>query len=441
MNATGKDPLNSLGFQENFLRNMAVASLRGAATASLLLLVLLVTAPQSARAQTESVLYTFCSLPECADGTTPTPNLVMDAQGNLYGAAGGGSSSFFGGVVFELNLGGTETLLYNFAAINEGIGPNGGLVLDSAGSFYGTTAGGGYDKHPCKRLAGCGLVYKLTNGTEEVLYDFLGSMDGDEPNGSLVMDGHGNLYGTTFAGGGGNGIAKAGTIFEVSSTGTETVLHRFGADEKDGKFPNSGLVMDGKGNLYGTTTEGGDGGFYGPGVECTRSCGVVFEVNAAGVETVLYSFKGWRNKDGAAPVAGLILDGKGNFYGTTYAGGAYGMGTVFQITPAGKETVLYSFKGTPDGAYPVGRLAMDAQGNLYGSTSYGGHHNHGTVFELTSSKTEKRLYSFTGKADGGQPFDGLVMDPQGNLYGTTYVGGNFNSMCIAGCGVVFKVTP
>lgn len=441
MNAAGRDPLAQCRFQENFLRSTAIATLRGAIIFSLLS-VLFVMTPQIARAQKQSVLYRFCSQPNCTDGATPAANLAIDGQDNLYGVAGGGDSSFYGGVLFELSPKGGETLLYNFGDISEGIGPNGGLVQDSSGSFYGTTAGGGYDNFPCKKFAGCGLLYKLTNGTEEVLYNFLGSADGAQPNGSVVLDRQGNLYGTTYAGGGGSGIHKAGTIFSVNSnTGTETVLHRFGADKKDGKFPIAGLVMDGKGNLYGTTIEGGAGGSYGPGLGCIRRCGVVFELNAAGVETVLYAFRGWKKGDGAVPFSGLILDGKGNLYGTTYAGGAYGQGTVFQVTPAGKETVLYSFRGVPDGAFPVGRLVMDAQGNLYGTTSYGGTHDQGTVFELTSSNVEKKLYNFTGRADGASPLDGLVMDSQGNLYGTTFLGGNFNSICSAGCGVVFKVTP
>ena len=406
-----------------------------------LLCALVATAAQIAGAQTESTLYSFCSLPNCADGSTPAPNLLWTAQGNLYGVAEGGTGNFGGGVVFELNLAGTETLIYSFSAINQGLGPNGGLIQDSAGNLYGSTAGGGYDHKPCKKLAGCGLVYKLTNGAETVLYDFLGSTDGDEPNGALVLDKQGNLYGTTYAGGGGGGGAEAGTIFKVSPTGTETVVHRFGAVAADGKFPNAGLVMDKKGNLYGTTIYGGIDGDYGPGLMCHNKCGVVFELTAAGVEKVLYAFQGSEKRDGAAPFAGLILDSKGNLYGTTFAGGLHGQGTVFKLTPTGQETVLYSFGLPPDAGFPVGRLVMDAQGNLYGATAFGGTHGQGTVFKLTPSNQEKVLYSFTGGADGGSPLDGLAMDPQGNLYGTTFVGGIFNNQCLVGCGVVFKVTP
>ncbi|MGA9474589.1 MAG: choice-of-anchor tandem repeat GloVer-containing protein [Terriglobales bacterium] len=401
-------------------------------------LMVLAVGSRSAWAQTETVLYRFCSLQYCADGTTPAAGLVMDGQGNLYGTAAGGSSSFYGGVVFEVSTKDVESLVYNFGAINEGLAPNGWLVRDSSGNFYGTTAGGGYDKGQCKRFAGCGLVYKLTGGAEQVLYNFVGGSDGQEPNGGLILDKNGNLYGTTYRGGS-NGGGRPGTVFEVSAAGIETVLHRFGAGN-DGKLPTSGLVMDKKGNLYGTTSAGGMDGFYGPGLSCSEHCGTVYELTAAGVEKILYSFKGWKKGgDGAAPFASLILDSSGNLYGTTYAGGTYGYGTIFKLTPSGQETVLYSFIGQPDAGNPVGRLLMDSHGNLYGTTSFGGTYGFGAVYELSASGKESLLYSFTGGSDGSSPFDGLAMDAAGNLYGTTEIGGNFNNSCPEGCGVVFKV--
>ncbi len=425
------------------LKRLAMAALGDTARASVVLSVVLiglVGASQRAWAGTETVLYRFCSLLYCADGTTPAAGLVMDGSGNLFGTAEGGSSSFYGGVIFEVSSQGAESLVYNFSAINEGLAPNGWLAKDASGNFYGTTAGGGYTAGQCKRFAGCGLVYKLSGGTEQVLYDFLGLSDGQEPNGGLVLDKNGNLYGTTYKGGQGTG-GKSGTVFEVSPTGSETVLHRFGASKSDGKLPTSGLVIDKKGNLYGTTSAGGGDGFYGPGLSCREHCGTVYEVTAAGVEKVLYAFKGWKNGDGAAPFASLILDSSGNLYGTTYAGGAYGYGTIFKLSPAGVETVLYNFIGQPDAGNPVGRLLMDKQGNVYGTTSFGGTRGVGAVYELSALGTESVLYSFTGGADGASPFDGLVIDGAGNLYGTTEIGGNFNSSCPEGCGVVFKVVP
>ena len=376
----------------------------------------------------------------CADGTTPAAGLVMDGLGNLIGTAAGGDSSYYGGVIFQVSSQGVESLVYNFPTLSEGLAPNGWLAKDSSGNFYGTTAGGGYTAGQCKRFAGCGLVYKLTGGTEQVLYDFRGLSDGQEPNGGLILDKNGNLYGTTYKGGQGDG-GKPGTVFELSPTGSESILHRFGSSKSDGKLPTSGLVMDKKGNLYGTTSAGGAIGSYGPGLPCVERCGTVYEVTAAGVEKTLYTFKGSKNGDGAAPFASLILDSSGNLYGTTYAGGAYGYGTIFKLTPAGVETILYSFIGLPDAGNPVGRLLMDGQGNMYGTTSFGGMYGDGAVFELSASGTESVLYSFTGGADGSSPFDGLVMDRAGNLYGTTEVGGNFNNSCPEGCGVVFKVVP
>jgi uncharacterized repeat protein (TIGR03803 family) len=424
---------NELTLRSNFLRP-------GIFAFAFCMLLGLAAGSQRAAAQTETVLYAFCSQPYCADGTTPDATLVMDSAGNLYGAAAGGSSQFYGGVVFEVNSKNEEeSLVYDFAAIPQGVAPNGALARDTSGNLYGTTAGGGYDVGKCKKFYGCGVLYKLLEGSEQVLYTFLGGSDGQEPNGGLILDANGNIYGTTYRGGG--NAARPGTVFEVSPSGVETILHRFAAYKGDGRLPSGGLVMDKKGNLYGTTSEGGVDGFYGPGLECYEQCGTVFEVTAAGVEKTLYSFRGSKLKDGASPFDSLILDKKGNLYGTTYAGGLYGYGTIFELTTAGVEKVLYSFVGQPDAGNPVGRLLLDAKGNLYGTTSFGGTFGVGAVFELSASGKESVLYSFTGGTDGASPFDGLVMDAAGNLYGTTEIGGNFGNSCPEGCGVVFKVVP
>lgn len=391
-----------------------------------------------ALAQTETVLYRFCSIQYCPDGTTPAATVVIDNLGNLIGAAAGGNSKSYAGVIFQVSSGGVESLVYDFQTLNEGVAPNGALARDASGSLYGTTAGGGYNGAKCKQYYGCGVVYKLTNGTEQVLYRFQGQSDGQEPNGGLILDGAGNIYGTTYHGGG-DSKGRPGTVFKVTPGGTETVLHKFNSTKGDGKLPTAGLVMDKKGNLYGTTSEGGGKGNYAPGYKCTSGCGIVFEITSAGAEKILYTFKGYQSGDGAAPFASLIMDKSGNLYGTTYSGGKYGYGSIFKLTPSGQETVLYSFVGQPDAGNPVGRLLIDAKGNLFGTTSYGGTYDSGAAFELNASGQESVLYSFSGGDDGAYPFDGLVMDAGGNLYGTTELGGNFNDSCPFGCGVVFKV--
>jgi len=275
-------------------------------------------------------------------------------------------------------------------------------------------------------------VFEVTpSGNETVLYSFAGAPDGAYPGagGGLVFDANGNLYGTTTAGGDNNN----GTVFEVTPSGKETVLYSFCPDYPyctDGYDPNGGLVFDKKGNLYGTTPYGG----VGPGT--------VFKVTPSGKETVLHSFAGGR--DGDFPYAGPVFDKKGNLYGTTGSGGANGKGIVFKVTPSGKETVLYSFcsrSGCTDGNGPPAGLVFDKKGNLYGTTEYGGDsscgapYGCGVVFEVTPSGKETVLYRFTGDSDGWNPLAGLVFDKKGSLYGTTYNGGTTNH------GTVFKLTP
>ncbi|MFZ0283800.1 MAG: choice-of-anchor tandem repeat GloVer-containing protein, partial [Terriglobales bacterium] len=240
----------------------------------------------------------------------------------------------------------------------------------------------------------------------------------------LVRDGQGNLYGTTSSGGAGLfGCPQAcGTVFKLDTAGNETVLHSFGETGRDGQVPYYGyLVRDGAGNLYGTTSYGG-----------AHGAGTIFRVSASGKE-VVFSFSG---ANGGFPFAGLVADAAGNFYGTTYVRGSgcppYGCGTVFEVTSKGKETVLHSFMGAPDGDNPFADLVLDSAGNLYGTTATGGF-GAGTVFKLDPSGAETVLYSFTGGPDGGLPFAGLVRDSAGNLYGTTLIGGT------SGVGTVFKL--
>jgi uncharacterized repeat protein (TIGR03803 family) len=217
-------------------------------------------------------------------------------------------------------------------------------------------------------------------------------------------------------------------VFKLDTAGRQTVLHSF-AGAPDGQFPNTKLVRDAAGNLYGTTELGGD-----PKCNFTNGCGTVFKLDATGTETVLHSFTA-RPLDGAFPEGGLVRDAAGNLYGTTYFGGASDFGTVFKLDNAGMETVLYSFTGgTTDGAYPLAGLLQGATGNLYGTTNLGGASNLGTVFRVTTSGTETMLHSLKG-GEGKNPRAGLARDTASNLYGTTSSGGPFNK------GTVFKLSP
>ncbi len=223
------------------------------------------------------------------------------------------------------------------------------------------------------------------------------------------------------------GTANAGTVFKLTLTGKETVLYSIGSQAGDGVNPYGGLIMDKKGTLYGTTVLGGA---YGGGT--------VFKVTSAGKESVLYSF-GSQSGDGNSPWDGLIMDAKGTLYGTTAAGGAKNAGTVFKLTSTGKESVLYSF-GTQsgDGSVPYAGVILDNQGNIYGTTNFGGAHGSGTIFKLTSRGKERVLYSFCAQQncdDGNYPYAGLIRDRHGNLFGTTIDGGVQNNS-----GAVFELT-
>jgi uncharacterized repeat protein (TIGR03803 family) len=319
-----------------------------------------------------------------------------------------------------------ETVMYSFKGSSDGGLPYAGLLIDAAGNLYGTTYFGGL---------GVGTVFEVNGkGKETVLFSFDGT-NGELPYAGLVMDAKGNLYGTTFAGG---ASPYLGTVFKLAKDGKETVLYSFChvAGCTDGAGPMGGLVMDVKGNLFGTASIGG-----GTGENCSNGCGTVFKVSAAGKFGVLYSFKG--SPDGGNPYAGLVRDKKGNLYGTTVDGGvsgcSSGCGTVFKVSTTGKESVLYRFTGGKDGGEPFAGLVMDANGNLYGTTAIGGANNLGTVFKLGKIGKETVLHSFNGK-DGDVPTAGLHMDSAGNLYGTASMGGDF-SCFETGCGTVFKLTP
>jgi uncharacterized repeat protein (TIGR03803 family) len=405
-----------------------------AAIVSITAVVVVALAMPSAQAQTYTVLYSFTGL---KDGGEPRGGLRPDALGNLYGTTlYGGTYPCIAngcGVVFKLDTTGKETVLFNFNGGASGARPVAGLIRDSQGNFYGTAGVGG--DLTCNAPYGCGVVFKLdTAGTYTVLHSFKPSPDASRPLAPLLRDTAGNLYGTTEKG----GLYDDGAVFKIDTTGQETVLYSF-TGRRDGASPLAGLVRDASGNLYGTTEFGGDlrgCGSYG--------CGVVFKLDPTGTETVLYSFT--EHADGGQPATPLLRDKAGNLYGTTDFGGdltcnaPFGCGVVFKLDVTGKETVLYTFKGTPtDGELPDGGVIHDGSGNFYGTTSQGGAYGVGTVFKLDKNGVETLLYSFHGGADGAEPDTSLIRDAAGNLYGTTILGG---MGCPGqGCGVVFKLTP
>jgi uncharacterized repeat protein (TIGR03803 family) len=385
-------------------------------------------------AQTFKVLHEFGSP---GDGSEPTSGVVVDTVGNLYGVTSQGGS-FDYGILFRLDTTGKDDLLHSFLGA-EGLGPYGGLLMDAAGNLYGTTGNGGTPENGgCAH--GCGTVFKRdTAGHQTVLYTFSGTTDGGDPDAALILDAAGNLYGTTYNGGVQSCYVSygCGVIFKLDTANHETVLYSF-TDGIDGKDPQ-GLVADTAGNLYTVTY---DGGAYGKGA--------ILKLDYQyGTLSVLYSFTG--GSDSGDPRGPLIRDAAGNLYGTTYGVGIgiQGNGVVFKLDNAGNYSVLYSFAGGADGSYPSA-LVMDGAGNLYGTTLAGGtisgcyYGSCGTVFKLDSNYHKSVLHNFTG-SDGQLP-DALSMDKAGKLYGTTLGGGKSvgkNSRCYyyKGCGVAFSVTP
>jgi len=400
-----------------------------------------VVAARSTQAQTYKVLRRFAG----NDGANPNA-LLQDGNGDFYGTTlfGGASQN---GTVFKLSKSGKITVLYSFKGGADGASPSSGVVQDAQKNFYGTTYFGGDTACP----GGCGTVFEVSNtGKETVLHRFTGGADGGNPIAGVIRDADGNLYGTTTVGGdvGACPPDGCGVVFRLDKTGKETVLHSFKGGA-DGVSPYAGVIRDAEGNLYGTTY--GDGGIGCGGY----GCGVVFKLDATGKETVLHRFKG--GADGASPYAGVIQDAKGNLYGTTYGGGGtgcsgIGCGVVFKLEPTDKEIVLYRFKGEPDGWGPQAGVIQDARGDLYGTTYAGGSlscdgqaKQCGTVFRLSTTGKETVLYRFCSAgfcSDGTQPSQGVIQDSKGNLYGTTGYGGDFScGIEDSGCGVVFKLTP
>ena len=330
-----------------------------------------------------------------ANGANPGGTLALDANGNFYGTTYGGGSGGYG-TVFEVTTSGALTPLANFAE-NKGAIPYAGLALAPNGNFYGTTYGGGTNSD--------GTVFEITtNGVLTTLVNFDGT-NGSEPEASLALGPNGNFYGTTYSGGSNN----LGTVFEVTTSGTLTTLASFGGT--NGWNPEASLTLGTNGNFYGTTIRGG-----------ADDVGTVFEVTSNGVLTTLYSFTG--GNDGAEPEAGLIEGTNGIFYGMTSYGGSGGYGTVFAVTASGGLTSLYSFNDGSNGAGPFAALTSGLNGNFYGTTAGDEGGTYGNVFEMTPDGALTNLYSFTNGNDSASPDAALTPGPDGNFYGTTY--GNFS---------------
>jgi len=384
--------------------------LAGSVSPALLLIVVLgFVATQFSQAQTFSVLYNFGG---AADGGDPYAGVIRDSNGNLYGTVGYGGTAYAGGV-YKVDSLGNETMLYSFTGGADGNFPVSPLVRDNAGNLYGTTVQGG--------SVGAGVVFKVDpSGNETVLHNFTGGPDGVAPSGGLILDAAGSLFGTTSQGGNFN----SGILFRLSPAGKETILHSFTGAANDGKFPSyTGLLMDAlEGSLYGVTEEGGttnhgvvyklsktgqftvlysfaggtadgcnvlgspfrdkSGNIYGTTSSCGASgLGTVWKLTSGGTETVLHSFAGG-TADGEYPLAGVVEDAYGNLYGSTEIGGSAGLGTVYEVNQKGQFRLLHSFHG-PDGKYPYGGFVRDSSGTLYGTAQNGGSIGYGTVWKLT----------------------------------------------------------
>jgi uncharacterized repeat protein (TIGR03803 family) len=444
------------------MRQRLIATIRGTLIAMVFPLIIVPCLRGFEPPTVSEKVYAFQGVP---DGSQPGSGLVSDGAGNFYGTTLGGGLSICGdsapfcGTVYKVTLGPdgswTESVVYKFLGGSDGASPSGTLVFDPAGNLYGTTILGG--NNDCEE--GCGTVFKLSptkHGAwkETIIYSFTGGTDVEEPGSGVVFDAAGNLYG---AGGGGCIEECNGTLFKLSpnpnGTWSETLLYTF-MGGTDGGFP-SALVLDGAGNLYGTSLSGG----------ITQSpcggCGTVFELSpsesGSWTKNVLYSFND--GLDGGFPSGGVAFDSAGNLFGETYDGGSFacpesGCGVVYKLTSKSghwKFSVVHTFNGVDGskGSQSSGGLAFDSAGSLYGTTGSGGDlacnngNGCGTIFRLSPKLKSGFSFSTVAKFDGpsgANPTAGVVVDATGNLYGTTFAGGT-GSCTPTGCGVVFAVTP
>jgi uncharacterized repeat protein (TIGR03803 family) len=349
-----------------------------------------------------SLLHAFG--PPAPDGAYPWSTLVQGADGNFYGMAASGGQ-FGAGNIFQVTPSGVFNVIYAFTNGLDGAYPRAALIVGSDGNFYGTAAYGGSN--------GVGTVFKMsTSGVFTLLCSLrTNNIDGQHLEAALVEGSDGDFYGTTAYGGASGG----GTVFKITPTGVLTTLRSFTGSGTDGSEPTAPLIQGPDGNFYGTTAYGG-----------TRGSGTVFRITPQGVWTNLHSFT--NGIDGALPWAALVLGTDGNFYGTTYSGGTYGYGTIFTITSAGALTPLYSFSNGTDGGEPYAALVQGDNGNFYGtshgaSNLYPGTNSIGTVFEITPWGYLTTLYSFTNGVDGANPTAGLILGKDGKFYGAAELGG------------------
>jgi uncharacterized repeat protein (TIGR03803 family) len=399
-------------------------SLRSLLTFAVLFAAL--TTARSASAQQETVFFNFDNGGQNS-GSAPYSGLISDSAGNFYGTEYGSSA----GLVYELSPaaggGWTQEILHAFTLNStDGNMPVGGVILDAAGNLYGTTCAGGNNQY--------GTVYELKrakNGWAEfILHNFGSSRDGECPTSKLLLDSAGNLYGTTNAG----GAHGNGTVFELShkfgAAWEEKILYNFASNNTSNVV--SALVSDAAGNLYGTTQNGGTYYYYGTVFEVSPQAGGTW------TKTTLHSFNHDNNVDGFYPY-GVVFDGQGNLYGTTYGGGSSNSGAAYELSPGSggvwTESIIYSFAlgNSPDA------VIFGPSGGLYGITDRAGTNGFGTVFDLSpqagGSWALTTLYSFAGGADGEYPLGSLLVDSSGNLYGITTFGGTYDG------GTAYKIVP
>lgn len=412
----------------------------------------------------ESIFHNFLST-----RSGPSGPLIQDSSGVIYGTTEFSSSGpCHCGAVYKIDTGGTVTALHTFGGA-DGEYPLSGVIEDSSGAFYGTTQYGGYSSSGgC-----CGTVFKITHSggtyTTTTIHQFHPGTGGYGPVSGLTMDSSGDLFGVTPFGGNDDCSQFSesdgcGVIYELKPSGssyTYKILHKFDNTGSDGYWPYGTLVLDSSGNIYGTTSEGGDDSSC-TGFQMT-GCGTVYEFSPSGsgnyTETILYKFEGTGSSDGASPHTGLVMNSSGHLFGTTTSGGqtgcaavdwlAPGCGTVFKLVPSGSgysESILHTFDSTTsgfDGRKMPTQLLLSG-GQLYGGAQYGGTDHFGFVYQTgPSSGTTTTLYSFTGPTtDGAYPSGALMATSSGTtLYGVTAGGGNGTcGTSSGGCGTIYQLT-